>query len=134
MNSLAHFLFPAPAKRSAAAIFIWWESRRPAYNAIVGATGIFSLGMMTVIGNLPPGSTELPPIALVILYGILANACYCLGPLAECALELIWPRKLLPTGPTLFRMGLTFSVGLTVLPVMIMGLDWLVRFVNWLLL
>jgi hypothetical protein len=131
-TSIARFLFPAPAQRSTAAIFIWWESRRLAYNAIVGATGVFSLGVMALIANLPPGSTELPPVPLVILYGIGANLCYCLGPLAESALELIWPRKLLPTGPALFRMGLTFSLGLTVLPIAVMALDWLVRCAKWL--
>ena len=133
MNTIAHFLFPAPAKRSPAAIFIWWESRRLAYNAILGVTGIFCLGLMTAIGSLPPGSTPAPPLPLVLLYGVLANACYSFGALAECTLELIWPRKLLPTGPVLFRMGLTFSLGLTVLPVMLMGWDWLVRLANWLL-
>ena len=133
MNTLTHFLFPAPAERSPAAIFIWWEARRLPYNAVVGVTGVFALGLMALIGSLPPGSTELPPIPLVLLYGILANACYCFGPLAECALEMIWPRKLLPVGPTLFRMGLTFSLGLTVLPVMAMAWDWVIRFATWLL-
>lgn len=133
MNTLTRFLFPAPAARSAAAIFVWWEARRPAYNAVVGATGIFSLGLMALIGNLPPGATQLPPTPLILLYGVFANACYSFGALAECALEMIWPRKLLPTGPVLFRMGLTFSVGLTLLPVMIMGWDWLIRVAKWLL-
>jgi hypothetical protein len=133
MNTMAKFLFPAPAKRSPAAIFSWWESRRLAYNGMVGVTGIFSLGIMTVIGSLPPGSTPPPPIPLVLLYGILANACYCFGPLVECALEMLWPRKLLPTGPALFRMGLTFSLGLTVLPIMLMAWAWLIRFTIWLL-
>jgi hypothetical protein len=85
MSEISQFLFPAPAERSAAAIFIWWESRRLAYNAIMGVTGVFALGMMTVAAHLPPGSTELPPIPLVLLYAILANVCYCWGPLAECA-------------------------------------------------
>jgi len=133
MKTIAHFLFPAPAERSPARIFIWWESRRLAYNAVVGATGVFSLGIMALIGSLPPGSSELPPVPLVILYGIGANLCYCFGPLVEYALELIWPRKLLPTGPALFRMGLTFSLGLTVLPIAVMALDWVVRFAKWVL-
>jgi hypothetical protein len=133
MSEISQFLFPAPAERSAAAIFIWWESRRLAYNAIMGVTGVFALGMMTVVAHLPPGSTELPPIPLVLLYAILANVCYGWGPLAECALEMIWPRKLLPTGPALFRMGLTFSLGLNFLAILIMAWDWVVRVLNWLL-
>jgi hypothetical protein len=133
MTAITRFLFAAPAERSPAAIFIWWEARRPAYNAIMAVSGVFALGLMAVVANLPPGSTELPPAPLVLLYGILANACYSLGPLAECALEMIWPRKLLPTGPTLFRMGLTFSIGLNFLAILIMGWDWVVRVLTWLL-
>jgi hypothetical protein len=133
MSAITHFLFPAPAKRSTAAIFMWWESRRLAYNAVVGVTGVFSLGIMAVIANLPPGSTELPPIPLVLLYGIMANVCYGLGPIVESALEMIWPRKLLPTGPALFRMGLTFSLGLTVLPIVVMVSDWVIRVLKWMI-
>ena len=133
MSTLTRFLFPAPAERAPAAIFSWWESRRLPYNAVVGVTGVFSLGMMAIVANLPPGSSELPPTPVVLLYGIVANAFYCMGPLAECVLEMIWPRKLLPTGPALFRMGLTFSVGLTLLPIWLMGCDWVVRVLKWLL-
>jgi hypothetical protein len=131
MNTITHFLFPAPAKRAPAAIIIWWESRRAAYNAIIGATGIFSLGIMAFIANMPPGSTGLPPATFILLYGIVANMCYSLGALTECALELLWPGKLLPTGPVLFRMGLTFSLGMTLLPIIVMALDWLVRLATW---
>ena len=133
MSALTRFLFPAPAPRAPAAIFIWWESRRLGYNAIMGVTGLFSLAMMTTVAHMPPGSTELPPFGLVLLYALVANVFYWLGPVAECALELIWPGKLLPTGPTLFRMGLTFSVGLNFLPSLIMGWDWVIRVLKWLL-
>jgi hypothetical protein len=67
----------------------------------------------------------------VLVYAIVANVFFCFGPLAECALEMIWRRKLLPVGPALFRMGLTFSVGLNFLAVMMMSWDWLVRVLKW---
>ena len=133
MSGITQFLFPAPAERSTAAIFIWWEARRLGYNAVMAATGVFSLGIMSAIANLPPGSTELPPIPLVLVYGIVANLFYSLGPLVESALEMIWPGRLLPTGPALFRMGLTFSVGLNFLPTIIIGFDWIVRVLKWVL-
>ncbi|HET9439726.1 MAG TPA: hypothetical protein VFO52_06125 [Longimicrobiales bacterium] len=133
MSAITHFLFPAPAARSTAAIFVWWEHRRLGYNAVMAVTGLCSLAMMSIVAHLPPGSTELPPIALVVLYAIVANVFYWLGPVVECALELIWPGKLLPTGPTLFRMGLTFSVGLNFLPSLMMGWDWVIRVLKWLL-
>jgi hypothetical protein len=93
----------------------------------------FSLGITAAIAHMPPGSTELPPAPLIIVYGIVANVFYGFGPLTECVLEMLWPGKLLPTGPALFRMGLTFSLGLTLLPIIVMGWDWLIRFVTWLI-
>ena len=133
MSTLAHLLFPAPAERSTTAIFRWWEARRLTYNAVMGATGLLSLAMVTLVAHMPPGTAELPPVALIVLYAILANVFFWLGPVTEWALEMIWPGKLLPTGPTLFRMGLTFSVGLNFLPTLLMAWDWVIRVLNWLL-
>jgi len=130
MSAIVEFLFPAPARRSAAGIFRWWEARRLRYNAVVGATGLASMGLVAGFGTLPPGPRELPPfLVIAVVYGVMANVCYCTGPLAELLLEKLWGRKVLPTGPALFRMGLTFSVGLTLFPAMIAGLDWMARLV-----
>ena len=43
MNTLVEFLFPAPARRTTPAIITWWERRRLAFNAWVGAAGMVSL-------------------------------------------------------------------------------------------
>ena len=37
-------------------------------------------------------------------------------PATELLIGMIWGRRVLPTGPALFRMGLTFSVGLALFP------------------
>jgi hypothetical protein len=37
----------------------------------------------------------------------------------------------LPFGPPLFRQGLLFSVGLTLLPIAVGALDWGFRFLRW---
>ena len=63
----------------------------------------------------------------------MANVCYSLGACAEILLQKVWGWKLLPTGPVLFRMGLTFSVGLTLLPVPLAGWDWTVRLTRYVL-
>jgi hypothetical protein len=39
----------------------------------------------------------------------------------------MWGRGLLPTGPALFRMGLTFSVGLALFPALLMMFVWVAR-------
>ena len=133
MSTITHFLFPAPAtRRSPVAIFKWWEGRRLGYNIIMAASGAASLGMMALVALLPPGSGELPPLPLVLVYALVANVFYWLGPVTEIALELLWPGQLLPTGPTLFRMGLTFSVGLNFLATLVMAWDWIIRVLTWL--
>jgi hypothetical protein len=35
-----------------------------------------------------------------------------LGPTHEIQIDEVWGRTVLPAGPSLYRMGLTFSVGL----------------------
>ena len=126
MSAITEFLFPAPAKRTAGAIMGWWEKRRLAYNVAVGSSGLVSLGLTWLLFALPPnGSSPGIPWVLPVVFGIAANICYTLGPAVELAIEKIFGRDVLPTGPVLYRMGLTFSVGLTFLPVL-MSLWWLV--------
>jgi len=128
MTSLTEFLFPAPAHRSVRGIVAWWESRRLKYNLIVGGSGLLSLAISTVLMWLPPDRERFPfPLLPVVVFGVLANVCYTLGPALEVAIEKLWGRKALPTGPTLFRMGLTFSVGLTQMPTLLSCFDWLYR-------
>jgi hypothetical protein len=74
----------------------------------------------------PPYMLDWRPI---VVFGVAANVCYLLGPLAELALEALWGRKALPAGPTLYRIGLTFSVGLALFPTLLVALLWLARVV-----
>ncbi|MFV1986489.1 MAG: hypothetical protein ACC682_04370 [Gemmatimonadota bacterium] len=130
-TALVRFLFPKPAERRTGAIVAWWEKRRIAYNLIVGGAGLATMGLATVASLLPPD----PPrfyfsFVPIVVVGILANVCYTLGPIVEVATNRFFGRKLLPIGPTLFRNGLVFSVGVVfVLPTIIMTLAWLVRVV-----
>ena len=52
---------------------------------------------------------------------------YCLGPTIEILIEKFWGRTVLPAGPSLYRMGLTFSVGLAFFPTLIM----MISLVGW---
>ena len=120
MNTLTEFLFPAPASRSTPAIIAWWERRRLAYNAWVGAGGLVSLGTVSLYGLLT-GEAEMFPGVLIAsaVFGVMANACYLLGPVVELFVENVWGRRVLPVGPLLYRMGLTFSVGLALFPTLL---------------
>lgn len=127
-TSLTDFLFPAPAPRTTGGIVRWWESRRLHYNAIVGGTGLLTLGAVHLVASLPPNPHNVLFFwGPIVAYGVLANLCYLLGPVAEIAIEKISGGTILPTGPVLFRMGLTFAVGLTLLPALIVVLDWIIR-------
>ena len=131
VTGITEFLYPAPARRSLGGIVRWWESRRLHYNLIVGGSGLVSLAVVRVISWLPPDPHGgLPPLMVVLVFGTLANLCYLLGPVVEVAVDQIWGRSVLPVGPALFRMGLTFSVGLTLLPVLIFLIDWAFRIVR----
>jgi hypothetical protein len=132
MSNITEFLFPAPARRSSGAILRWWEGRRLAYNAVVGIAGLFSLGVVNLLFVIPPGPhTGGLPIAAVVIVGIAANVCYLMGPAAEIAIEKLGGGRILPTGPALYRVGLTFSTGLVMLPTLVAGFDWLIRLVRW---
>lgn len=133
MSAVVEFLFPAPAPRRVGGIIRWWESRRLQYNLIVGSSGLLSLGAVRVLAGLPPDPISIPyiwgPVAAVAL---MANACYLLGPTVEIGIEKLFGGKVLPTGPVLYRMGLTFSVGLTLLPTLLAGVGWGFRLLRWL--
>lgn len=132
MSALTRFLYPLPATRSVGSIIRWWESRRLAYNLAVGSAGVVTLTAVTAFGLLPPGSHGLlPPPGLVLVYGALANLCYTAGWVIEASAHAIFRDELLPFGPPLFRQGLLFSVGLTLLPIVMGALEWGVRLLRW---
>lgn len=134
MTALTEFLFPAPAPRDPLSILKWWERRRLPYNLAVGAGGLVSLVALGLVQVLPPFSSPLEiPVGIVLVFGVMANVCYLLGPAIEIALGAIWGRSVLPTGPALYRMGLTFSVGLALFPSLLAILAWCVATVRVLL-
>lgn len=130
---LTELLFPLPAhRRTILGIVTWWESRRLLYNGIVGAAGLVTLTVVAIADATIPGHGGFGPGALlpILAYGVLANVCYTLGPIIELTLERVWKDRLLPIGPALFRQGLAFSIGLTLLPIpLVIGIE-MVRIVN----
>ena len=134
MTALTEFLYPTPAKRAVGSIVTWWERRRLAYNVIVGGAGVVGVGAAMLIGLLPPGSALFrPPLLEFLVIGAIANVCYLLGPTVEIAVDKIFGPDVMPTGPALFRMGLTFSVGIGLLPILLSAIMWVVRAVGALL-
>jgi hypothetical protein len=86
----------------------------------VGAAGLISMGVVTLVvtfldGGFPRGGFWMAPV----VFGVMANLCYLLGPATEIVIQALWGRQVLPTGPALFRIGLTFSVGLALFPALL---------------
>jgi hypothetical protein len=129
MSQLGELLFPLPDRRRTGwSILNWWESRRLVFNAFVGAAGLVTLVLVHLLLWLPPHPIRVVvPWQPVVAYGVLANVCYTLGWLTEAGLQRLWGDDAPRVGPALFRQGLAFSVGLTLFPVALAGLSWLVR-------
>lgn len=115
MPALTSVLFPEPTlRRSPGAVIGWWERRRPLYNAVVGVTGLVTVSLLVAV---TPAILVQPGLWLgVTAYGIAANVCYTLGAPLELLLERWLGRQTYALGPTLFRYGLVYSVGLTLFP------------------
>ena len=129
MTALTEFLFPAPAQRNVLSILGWWEKRRVPYNLAVGAAGLASVAWIAVAELITPGGPRLVlvPWQPIVLFGIGANVFYTLGSVIESLALKVWGHGLFPIGPGLYRMGLTFSVGLALLPGMVFTLSMIVR-------
>jgi hypothetical protein len=126
---LGDVLFPpADERRTTLSIMSWWESRRLMFNGIVGGTGVFTLVVISLIALIPP-SVKMPALDWrpVVVYGGLANVCYTFGWAIEAAAQRVWGDRCPRFGPALFRQGLAFSVGLTLLPILLMSFTWVAR-------
>ena len=131
MGQLAEVLYPLPdRRRTALSNLAWWESKRITYNKAVGGAGLFTLTSVAFFFTLPPFS-EPPPLAFLaagaVVWGIAANVCYSLGWIVEQTARRIWGRQTPDMGPLMFREGLIFSVGLTLLPSAFAAVAWVAR-------
>jgi hypothetical protein len=132
---LGDVLFPpADQRRTTTSLLKWWESRRLTFNVIVGGTGLLTLLVVYAISFIPPSARIPFAWQPIVAYAILANICYTFGWTIEATAQRIWGDKCPRFGPALFRQGLAFSVGLTLLPILLMSFTWVVRSLMWLFL
>ena len=129
MSAVTKFFFRSPTTETTTwSIVDWWESRRIAYNLAVGAAGITTLGFVTLFAMLPPGPARFAiPWEPVALYAVAANVCYTAGPMLDVAVCRAWGGQYGSVGPTLFRYGFAFSMGLTLLPIPLAVGSWMIR-------
>ncbi|HEY0776909.1 MAG TPA: hypothetical protein VGD56_02985 [Gemmatirosa sp.] len=123
-------LFFAPVVRpaTATAVWRWWEARRLVYNVTVGTAGLVALAAVYGFAALPPHPALVRmPWQIVVVYAFLANLAYSAGPLADLWARRVGGERWGIIGPTLFRYGFVFAVGLTLLPVVLAAGSWGVR-------
>lgn len=96
-------------RRSLFSILMWWESRRPVYNIIVGLAGLPSILLLSLFGM---GHAA---VVAAFVYAVCANICYCLGAPAEVVARTCYKQNAETYAPVLFTLGTIFSVVLTVL-------------------
>ena len=125
---LQRLLFEPTIERTPLRVIQWWESRRLSYNVIVGLTGLGTLvwvnALELALGNgwlIAPwsGPHAAQQRVAIGVYAFAANLCYSMGWVVETLAERWLKRPVYGLGPALFRHGLVFSVGLTLLPALI---------------
>ena len=118
MSTLTKFFFRAPysAPRTGE-IIRWWESRRLIYNLTLLAAGTITIGTVYLLELLTLGRARLPHPLLIVVYAVLANLCYTLGPVVDTLIMRFGGREYSEAGPMLFRYGFVSAVLLTLLPI-----------------
>ena len=105
---------------------VWWEVRRLPFNLALLAAGILSLVAVGFLGSGVFGDADFGnPFLEVAEYAIAANLFYTFGWITE----VIWGETAHAAlrRPKVFRRGLIFSVGLTLLPGIVVLLIWVGR-------
>ena len=115
MSAVTRFFFrPSYLEQTTWSILQWWEVRRAAYNLAVGGAGLLTLTAVALLIGLPP----LPGLVLLVgSYAVMANLCYCLGPMLDVLIYRRFGPEFGAVGPALFRYGFVFALGLTLLPI-----------------
>jgi len=133
MSALTRFFFtPVYAPPSMWSVVNWWESRRAIYNVTVGAAGILTLVTITLLSWIHPHPLPLRlPIGPVLIYALMANVFYTFGSVADVFIHRTWGPEYAVVGPTMFRYGFVFSVGLTLLPIPLAVMMWVARLIFW---
>jgi len=117
----------------------WWESRRVAFNLIVGSAGVLS---SLIVGIVALGSSFLvdsdfgtpgsPFVAVfaVMIYAVMANVCYTAGWVAELGIRKAWPEEADRFATLTLALGIVFAVLLTLSPAVLVGAFGLFRLVG----
>jgi hypothetical protein len=107
----------------------WWEIRRIPFNLLILVVGLVSAFITALVGShvFGPDQDIGSPFIQVALYAVAANVCYTLGWITEVLWAWGNTAQTEPTRPKVFRFGLIFSIGLTLMPAIVISLIWVVH-------
>jgi len=128
-TAVERYLFsPLYYPRNRWAIVRWWESRRLFYNLVVGGAGLVTIAAGYIFNAFPPEPGSSRGLGVAVLgYGLMANFFYCLGAPVDLFLRRLLKDHGGPVAQALFRYGVAFAVGLTLLPIPLMAIGWIIR-------
>lgn len=107
---------------------VWWEIRRIPFNVLILAVGFLSAFLFAAIGSQVLQDQDVgSPVLVAVFYVLGANLCYTLGWLTEILWSWGKTTQTAAIRPRVFRLGLIFSAGLTVLPVIVISAVWILR-------
>lgn len=133
MGAIARLFKPLEEPKSVLGILFWWELRRIPYNILLLCVGLPCYLLLLLFAGVPgliePGEDIVEPM-LIFVAPILFNIAYTSGWFAEIFLLVAWREHSVMVGPTLFKLGISFTVFCIVAPTIIWGtaaMSWLVK-------
>jgi hypothetical protein len=94
----------------------------------LGAAGLVTVAAGFFLSALPPRPSVFSPAwGVVPAYALLANICYSLGAPIDLLLRRFLGARAPGVSQALFRYGYAFSVGLTLLPILLFGIGWVIK-------
>lgn len=123
-----YFFSPLHAPRNAWAVLGWWERRRIFYNLSVGVAGLATIAAGYFFSALPPHPSLFSPAWMTLpIYALMANVFYSFGTPADLLLRRWLGAQGAAVSQALFRYGYAFAVGLTLLPIPLLAIGWILK-------
>ena len=132
MNTLLHrllgtSLFERTAHTTTAWQTIgWWETRRVPFNLIVGivgvvtvATGTLAMSVANAFLETPIHRPDPPLFFFALVYAVVVNLFYTGGWVVELLWRRLWPTTEDALPALAFRLGLVFSMLVTLMPALL---------------
>ncbi|MGE0556372.1 MAG: hypothetical protein AB7R55_23335 [Gemmatimonadales bacterium] len=123
------FFTPLYRPAGAREVFRWWEARRPLFNLCIGVTGLVSIGVVNALLLLSGRSLGFPLIG-VLAFGLLANLCYTAGPIVDLLFRRHLGTRGAAVAPVMLRYGFVFSIGLSLLPIPVATIGFLLSILS----